>query len=116
IAVIAPALSPQPATADSAEHAKGSTGVSSQPLELTFAELEARSLDVAHRLDALLEPNDRLVAIVMEKGFEQIVAALAVLETGRAFLPISAGQPDARIATILEQSGARIALTQPRLR
>ena len=37
----------------------------------------------------------------MEKGFEQIVAALAVLQTGRAFLPISAGQPDQRISTIL---------------
>ena len=43
----------------------------------------------------------------MEKGFEQIVAALAVLETGRAFLPISAGQPDQRIQTILDQAGVR---------
>ena len=60
-------------------------------------------------------PADQLVAIVMEKGFEQIVAALAVLETGRAFLPISAGQPDQRIQTILRQAGARVALTQPRL-
>src|SRR5690606_16783516 len=81
-----------------------------------YGELRARALALAHELQAHLEPADRLVAIVMEKGVEQVIAALAVLETGRAFLPISAGQPDARIQAILAQSGARIALIQSRLR
>ena len=52
----------------------------------------------------------------MEKGCEQIVAALAILACGRAFLPVSAGQPDARIEAILRAAGAPIALTQPRIR
>ena len=52
------------------------------------------------RADAVLTPDDQLIAIVMDKGFEQIVAALAILENGRAFLPISAGQPDQRIEAL----------------
>ena len=75
---------------------------------LSFGELTQRALALAHQLQAVLEPADRLVAIVMEKGVEQIVAALAVLETGRTFLPISASQPEQRIQTILRQAGARI--------
>ena len=83
---------------------------------VSFGELAHRARALAHRLQAVLDPAERLVAIVMEKGFEQIVAALAVLEAGRTFLPISAGQPDQRIQTILSQAGVRIALTQPRIR
>ncbi len=83
---------------------------------LSFGELTDRARLLAHELLALLTPADQLVAILMDKGFEQIVAALAVLETGRAFLPISASQPDQRIHTILGQAGARIALIQPHLR
>ena len=80
---------------------------------LSFGELTHHALELAHRLRDVLEASDQLIGIVMEKGFEQIVAALAVLETGRAFLPISAGQPDQRIQAILSQAGVRIALTQP---
>ncbi|HEV2268321.1 MAG TPA: amino acid adenylation domain-containing protein, partial [Steroidobacteraceae bacterium] len=83
---------------------------------LTFGALAQRACALARALDASLGAEDRLVAIVMEKGPEQIVAALALLETGRAFLPISAGQPDQRIARILRQSGARVAITQARIR
>jgi amino acid adenylation domain-containing protein len=83
--------------------------------ELSFAELTGRAIDLSHQLQRMLRPDDAVVAVVMEKGVEQIIAALAVLETGRAFLPISAGQPDQRIQTILERAGARIACTQSRL-
>jgi amino acid adenylation domain-containing protein/non-ribosomal peptide synthase protein (TIGR01720 family) len=69
----------------------------------------------ARELTARLAESDQPVAIVMEKGPEQIIAALAILKTGRAFLPVSAGQPDARIAAILRQAGVRLVLTQPHL-
>jgi amino acid adenylation domain-containing protein len=83
---------------------------------LSFGELTDRARVLAHQLQAVLTPADQLVAIIMDKGFEQIVAALAVLETGRTFLPISASQPDQRIHTILSQARARVALIQPHMR
>ena len=83
---------------------------------LSFEELDRCVRTLAHALHAALKPSDVLVAIVMEKGVEQVIAALAILECGRAFLPISAGQPDLRIQTILDQAGVRVVLTQPRIR
>ncbi|MBJ3778892.1 non-ribosomal peptide synthetase, partial [Acuticoccus mangrovi] len=80
-----------------------------------FATLHAGVQQLAGRLCAVLSDDDTLVAVVMEKGPEQIIAVLAVLAAGRAFLPISAGQPDLRIATILAESGARVGLTQTRI-
>ncbi|WP_039858259.1 non-ribosomal peptide synthetase, partial [Novosphingobium pentaromativorans] len=80
-----------------------------------FASLYTAVQHQAARLRAVLSDEDALVAVVMEKGPEQIIAVLAVLAAGRAFLPISAGQPDLRIATILAESGARVALTQARI-
>jgi amino acid adenylation domain-containing protein/non-ribosomal peptide synthase protein (TIGR01720 family) len=78
---------------------------------LSYAALTHRAGALAHALHAVLEPADGLVAIVMDKGVEQVLAALAILETGRAFLPISADQPDARLRAILRQAGVRVALT-----
>ncbi len=104
-----------PVFAAAAAH-PAATAVITADRTLSFGELAHRALALAHRLQAVLDPTDRLVAIVMEKDFEQIVAVLAVLEAGRTFLPISAGQPDQRIQAILRQAGVRLALTQPRIR
>jgi amino acid adenylation domain-containing protein/non-ribosomal peptide synthase protein (TIGR01720 family) len=82
---------------------------------VTHASLLMRATALAHELRTALLPDDALVAIVMEKGPEQVVAALAVLLAGRAFLPISAGQPDKRIAGIVDQAGVRVAITQARI-
>ncbi len=79
---------------------------------ISHGALLARATVLAHELRSVLGDDDVLVAIVMEKGPEQIVAALAILLAGRAFLPIGAGQPDSRISTILGQAGVRVAVTQ----
>ena len=47
----------------------------------------------------------------MEKGWEQIVAALGVLLTGAAYVPIDVAQPPAR-ATDARKGGVRRLLTQ----
>ncbi len=84
--------------------------------DISFAELGDRVRHLACALETRLTPGDKLVAVIMEKGVEQIVAVLAILAIGRAFLPISAGQPDQRIETILSTAGARVAITQAHLR
>jgi amino acid adenylation domain-containing protein/non-ribosomal peptide synthase protein (TIGR01720 family) len=82
---------------------------------ITHGSLLMRARALAHDLRDVLQTDDALVAIVMEKGPEQVVAALAVLLAGRAFLPISAGQPDIRIAGIIDQAGVRVVITQRRI-
>ncbi|MFZ6028170.1 MAG: amino acid adenylation domain-containing protein [Chloroflexota bacterium] len=79
---------------------------------LTYAELAARSHRLAHWLRAQgVQPNT-LVAIVMEKGWEQVVAALGILQAGAAYLPVEPTLPAERRHYLLEQGDVRIALTQ----
>ncbi|MET0646492.1 MAG: amino acid adenylation domain-containing protein, partial [Pyrinomonadaceae bacterium] len=55
---------------------------------LTYGELDEWSTELARHLQHLgLRPN-QLVAVVMEKGWEQVVAVLSILKAGAAYLPI----------------------------
>ncbi|WP_161974667.1 non-ribosomal peptide synthetase/type I polyketide synthase [Piscinibacter terrae] len=59
-------------------------------------------------------PNE-LVAVVMEKGWEQIVAVFGILFSGAAYMPVDASLPPERVRHLLQQGEVRIALTQTRL-
>lgn len=79
---------------------------------LTYKELYLRSLQIANMLkDARVKPNT-LVAVVMEKGWEQIVSVLGILQAGAAYLPIDAHLPQKRIHYLLEDGKVQLALTQ----
>ncbi len=79
---------------------------------LTYGELHRRAQQVARWLrDADARPN-ALVAIVMQKGWEQIVAAFGILASGSAYLPIDANLPGDRIRYLLEDGGVTLVLTQ----
>jgi amino acid adenylation domain-containing protein len=83
--------------------------------EMSYGELLAHSNLVAEQLrEKGVRPN-QLVAVVMQKGWEQIVAALGALMAGAAYLPIDPRWPALRRRQLLEQGEARIALTQSAL-
>jgi pyochelin synthetase len=54
----------------------------------------------------------KIVAIIMEKGEEQIAAALGILVSGAAYLPIEAELPAERIKFLIENSETHLILTQ----
>jgi yersiniabactin nonribosomal peptide synthetase len=54
----------------------------------------------------------KLVAIVMDKGWEQVVATLGILRAGAAYLPISSDSPQKRIWELLQIGEADMVLTQ----
>lgn len=76
---------------------------------LTYAELDARSDRVAARLNLAPETP---VALLMERSPELVVAQLAVLKAGGCYVPLDPGQPKARLAWLLADSGARLVLTR----
>ncbi|MGW8361252.1 amino acid adenylation domain-containing protein [Streptomyces wedmorensis] len=82
---------------------------------LSYARLDASARQVARRLRAHGARPGRLVAIVMDKGWEQIVAAYAVLFSGAAYLPIDPELPAARIRHLLDKGEVGLVLTQSRL-
>jgi amino acid adenylation domain-containing protein/non-ribosomal peptide synthase protein (TIGR01720 family) len=83
---------------------------------LDYRELGSRVQDLARRLRAAGAQPEQLVAVVMTKGWEQVVAVLAILEAGAAYLPIDPQLPAERLRFLLEHGECRLAVTQPGLR
>ncbi|HVR07521.1 MAG TPA: amino acid adenylation domain-containing protein, partial [Thermoanaerobaculia bacterium] len=81
---------------------------------LRYGELRRLAGGVGRRLRASGVEPATLVAVVMSKGWEQVVAALGVLAAGAAYLPIDAELPRERRDELLRQGEVRVALTQPR--
>ncbi|NEE28561.1 AMP-binding protein, partial [Streptomyces sp. SID7982] len=73
---------------------------------LTYAELERRAADSAARLRTLGIGEGSVVVLCLEKSPELIVALLAVLKTGAAYLPLRPGQPADRLAHLVSATGA----------
>ncbi|MAD78545.1 MAG: hypothetical protein CMJ51_04140 [Planctomycetaceae bacterium] len=78
---------------------------------LSYREMAGRAMAIARRLDDIGVDRDELVAIVMDKGWEQIVAALGIQLAGAAYLPIDATIPIARVRHILERGEVACVLT-----
>lgn len=94
----------------------GRAAVISGDRVVTYAELDRLSNSLAHRLHQEGARPGGLVAVVMEKGWEQAAAVLGVLRSGAAYVPIDPGVPEERLRTLLTASEAAIVLTQPALK
>ncbi|MBW4434725.1 MAG: amino acid adenylation domain-containing protein [Pelatocladus maniniholoensis HA4357-MV3] len=79
---------------------------------LTYSELNKLAHQVAHQLRQLGASPNRLIAVVMEKGWEQVVAVLGILISGAAYLPIDPDLPIERQKYLLKQGEIQIVLTQ----
>jgi amino acid adenylation domain-containing protein len=79
---------------------------------LDYAELRQLAISIGTRLRELGARPNRLVGIVMEKGWEQVVAVLGVHYSGAAYLPIDAKLPPQRIAHLLQHGQVELVLTQ----
>lgn len=82
---------------------------------ITYGELNAR----ANRLALWLREiggikADTIVALMAERSIDLVVAIMAVLKAGGAYLPIDPHVPQERIRYMLEDSGAGLLLTQRR--
>ncbi|HEY0700530.1 MAG TPA: amino acid adenylation domain-containing protein, partial [Micromonospora sp.] len=80
--------------------------------QLSYGELVSRSRRVARRLAEWGVARGDLVAICMDKGWEQIVGALGVLDAAAGYVPIDASWPEQRIADVCRQTRAAVVLTQ----
>ena len=82
---------------------------------MTYRELDEAANRLAHLLAAQgLGPGDR-VALLLPRSAEAIVAMLAVLKTGAAYLPIDPKLPAARIEFIIEDAAPVAAITTARV-
>ncbi|HEY0606683.1 MAG TPA: amino acid adenylation domain-containing protein, partial [Herpetosiphonaceae bacterium] len=88
------------------------TAVITTTRTLSYADLSRRATELGHWLRERGARPNTLVAVVMEKGWEQVVAALGVLESGAAYLPIDPSLPAERLHYLLDHGQVALALTQ----
>ena len=82
---------------------------------LTYQELDRRSNQLAHHLRELGTGPEVLVGICVERSLEMVVGLLGILKAGGAYVPIDPSYPAARQAFMLQDSQAKVLLTQARL-
>ena len=79
---------------------------------MTYRELDARSNRLANHLARLGVRADEPVALLAERSPALVVAVLAILKAGGAYVPINPRYPRSRTALMLDDSGARVLLTE----
>jgi amino acid adenylation domain-containing protein len=82
---------------------------------LSYRELNDRANQLAHRLIALGVGPGTLAAVCLERNAGMLVALLAVLKAGAAYVPLDPAYPVDRLAFMLEDSRAGVLLTETRL-
>jgi amino acid adenylation domain-containing protein len=78
---------------------------------LTYGELFRLSNRLGRHLRELGAKPNTLIAVVQEKGWEQVVSVLGILASGAAYLPLEPGLPTERLHQLLERGEVRIAVT-----
>ncbi|GGS58609.1 non-ribosomal peptide synthase/polyketide synthase [Actinokineospora fastidiosa] len=90
----------------------GATAVVCGDTALTFAELDAAANRLAHRLIAQGVGPDRVVALHLPRSADLVVAILAVLKAGAAYLPVDTALPAERVRLLLDDARPVLVLTE----
>jgi len=97
------------------EHARKTPqalALASESQSFTYAELENRANGLANHLQSLGVGADVLVGICLDRSPEVVVAALAVLKAGGAYLPMDPAHPVARLQFMLGDAQLSVLITQ----
>jgi amino acid adenylation domain-containing protein len=98
------------------ERTPGAVAVVCGSESLSFADLNARANQLAHELRVHGAGPDRLVGICVERSVDMVVALLAVVKAGAAYLPLDPLLPQDRLNYMLEDSGASLVVLEERVR
>ncbi len=100
--------------ASHARSAPGKTAILCGKARWSHGDLDGRANALAHRLVALGVRAEVPVAILIERGAEAVMAILAALKAGGAYIPVEPDHPAARNHHILTDAGVRVVLTRRR--
>jgi len=82
-------------------------------IRLSYQELNDKSNQLAHYLlkNHRIKPDD-LIALILDRSEYMIISILAILKTGAAYVPINPNYPQQRITQILQETRAKIIITE----
>ncbi|RAJ29236.1 non-ribosomal peptide synthetase [Pedobacter cryoconitis] len=79
--------------------------------KLTYAKLDERSNQLANYLVEQGVETGMLVPLCMDRSLEVMIAILAILKAGAAYMPIDPGYPKERIRFMLSESSSPVVVT-----
>ncbi len=100
---------------DQADKHPQAIAVSFKDRSLTYGDLDKAANRLANFLRHRGVEREMLVGICLERSIETVVASLAVLKAGAAYLPIDPDYPQERIDYMVSDSAIRLLITQKKL-
>ncbi|MDJ0396117.1 amino acid adenylation domain-containing protein [Rhodococcus sp. G-MC3] len=94
-----------------AARAPEAVAVCSGAVSVTYAELDARSNQVARQLIAVGVGPESLVGVAVGRSVDLVVAVLGVIKAGGGYLPLDPGYPSDRLTFMLDDAGVVCVLT-----
>jgi amino acid adenylation domain-containing protein/thioester reductase-like protein len=80
--------------------------------QLTYNELNHRANQLAHYLQSLGVKPDTLVGLCVERSLEMVIGLLGILKAGGTYVPLDPEYPTERLSFMLEDTQAKVLLTQ----
>ncbi len=78
---------------------------------LTYSQINQLSHVLASEIQITNIPNNKIVGVVLEKGWRQIIAVLAIIKMGLAYVPIDYTETNERISYLLKSSEVELVIT-----
>ncbi|MGB8507384.1 MAG: amino acid adenylation domain-containing protein, partial [Pyrinomonadaceae bacterium] len=100
---------------DRVERTPEATALVYEGRALSYAELNARANQLAHFLRTRGVGPEFIVGLCLERSHELVVALLATLKAGGAYLPLDPNYPPQRLRYMVEDAGCRLVLTMKAL-
>ena len=95
----------QDAIAHHASRTPNATAVIFNGDSLSYAQLNSRANQLAHSLQQQGVPSNALVGVCVERCIEMVVALLAILKAGCAYVPLDPTYPAARLQYAIKDAG-----------
>ncbi|TDQ00506.1 non-ribosomal peptide synthetase [Labedaea rhizosphaerae] len=86
------------------------------PERVTYAQLDRRANQIAHRLRAAGAGPDSVIGVLLGRGTDMMAAFLGAWKSGAAYLPLDLDAPAERIEMVLGTAGASAVITTAALR
>ncbi len=102
--------------AEQVERRPDAVAVVSADRRLSYRQLARRAGRLAQRLRGMGVGAETVVGLCAERSLDLVVGVIGILEAGGAYLPLDPSYPDARLAWMAADAGARVALVQRALR
>ncbi|WP_045857585.1 non-ribosomal peptide synthetase [Teredinibacter purpureus] len=82
---------------------------------LTYRELNQKVHNLAFNLKEKGVVEGDFVALLLDRSFDMIISIFAIIKAGAAYVPIDPDYPDERVQFTLQDSNAKLLITQPHI-